>query len=369
MHKKNHCMAVVDAGSTGSRLHVYSYSLNANNTPVNIQEVWVKTQSPGLATLPDDEAIINKYLNGLFEGFPLQQDTVIAKKMPLYFYGTAGMRLLPAQNQMYTKVKKHLQGNRLWKLKEARTITGTEEGVNGWLTINYYTGLLQQPKSAKAGYMDMGGASVQIVMPVAKKHFQEDSPDYVKLQINKRTYYLFVRSFLGLGQTQVTNQFLEKSHCYMPGYPMVNQQMGSGNAQACEENISRLINQVHGVDSIVQPVLHNNRAGIWYVTGGVVYTAKNKLFGLTGGFFNKNLLEKAESVCASDWEMLKNDQPGNTYLYNYCLSATYYHALMVKGYGFRPDTYIHFAEGNPDWPLGVVLQAGQAAAGSCKKDR
>lgn len=366
--KKKLCMAVVDAGSTGSRLHVYSYTLDdASKTPINIQEVWLKTQSPGLATIVNDDKTIKDYVKGLFTAFPICQNanhSHIKKKIPLYFYGTAGMRLLNTQESIYARVMKAFKKNAIWDLQETRTITGSEEGINGWLAMNYHAGLLKPQQgnaSSWAGYMDMGGASVQIVTPVSAEYFKNNDIDYVKVNVYNQELLLFAHSFLGLGQTQVTNQFLEKSNCYMHGYQMVNKTAGTGNAQSCEENIARLITQVHEVNTIVQPILQNNAPQNWYVTGGVVYTAKNKLFNFANSFTNKSLLEKAEPLCASDWETLRSDQPDNAYLYNYCLSAAYYHALMVKGYGFNPDQPIHFPQGNPEWPLGVVLQAGKQA--------
>ena len=40
-----------------------------------------------------------------------------------------------------------------------------------------------------------------------------------------------------------------------------------------------------------------------------------------------------------------------------CLSASYYYALLVQGYGLMPKEQIHLAPGEPenDWTLGVVL--------------
>ncbi len=44
--KEHACIAVVDAGSTGSRIHLYAYD-NDNGTPENIKEVFSKKINPG----------------------------------------------------------------------------------------------------------------------------------------------------------------------------------------------------------------------------------------------------------------------------------------------------------------------------------
>ena len=53
------CIAVVDAGSTGTRLHLYSYELDSSKMPVSITRLMpVQKKSPGLADISLDN---NRY--------------------------------------------------------------------------------------------------------------------------------------------------------------------------------------------------------------------------------------------------------------------------------------------------------------------
>ena len=64
------CLGIVDAGSTGSRVHLYTYDLDEQKTPINIVEHWSKKIKPGLASLSPEQATINAYLTELFSDGP-----------------------------------------------------------------------------------------------------------------------------------------------------------------------------------------------------------------------------------------------------------------------------------------------------------
>ena len=89
---EHQCIAVVDAGSTGSRLHIYAYDLDETNSPIHINEVWNKKIKPGFATIEANANTIDAYLSVLMSNSPEEH-------MPLYFYATAGMRLIPQAKQ------------------------------------------------------------------------------------------------------------------------------------------------------------------------------------------------------------------------------------------------------------------------------
>ena len=159
---QHHCLAVVDAGSTGSRLHIYAYDLDKHNTPINIKQKWLKKFSPGFATL-ENQTSMDAYLDSLFADAPITY-------LPIYFYATAGMRLLsqPKQQKLYAQLTHWFNQQSQWTLVKAKTITGNEEALFGWLSINSQLGTLIDKTKTPVGVMDMGGASVQIIFPVKK---------------------------------------------------------------------------------------------------------------------------------------------------------------------------------------------------------
>ena len=65
----NQCTIVVDAGSTGSKLHVYSSS--SLSSP-QINELYVKRIQPGIASLSRTQSDMNEYLSQLFQGLDVK---------------------------------------------------------------------------------------------------------------------------------------------------------------------------------------------------------------------------------------------------------------------------------------------------------
>ena len=74
----HHCIGVIDAGSTGTRFHVYSFDKNSLNTPVKIREIWFNMVDKGLSTIDADKEKINPFLDELLTNSK-------EKNYPIYF--------------------------------------------------------------------------------------------------------------------------------------------------------------------------------------------------------------------------------------------------------------------------------------------
>jgi hypothetical protein len=351
--QQHYCLAVIDAGSTGSRLHVYAYDLDARDNPIQIDEYWSKKITPGFANLELNQTTIDNYLDNLFEGN-------LTQTIPVYFYATGGMRLLPqSKQQRYYQFLQHwFAEQKQWQLVDAKTISGSEEGVFGWLAVNYRVGALSDLEKPLVNVMDMGGASVQITFPL-QDDSQVDTKDVFDVNVYGRHLKLFAHSFLGLGQTSMLNQFLDKDSCFANGYPLPGGGQGKGDGYKCQDEMSQLINNVHGVDRVVKSAITQSYNSSWYAMGGVVWLSENKPSFLEDKQFTiKNLFDQADTqVCHQNWVDLLKQYPNNDYLCNSCLYTSYYYALIVNGYGIQPEEPIHYSPPTQgyDWSLGVLL--------------
>jgi hypothetical protein len=346
------CLAVVDAGSTGSRLHIYAYDLEHNH-PTHVKEIYSKRLTPGIASIELRQISVNQYLQRLFTNIPTDNLTV-------YFYSTGGMRLLPYYKQQayYALITQWFNSQEHLQLNEAKTITGKEEGVLAWLAVNYDAGQLYSPNGSPIGVMDTGGASVQIAFPVTNPESVK-AEDRVELELNGKTIHLFVHSFLGLGQTEFDHQFLEDADCFPHGYPLPNGAAAHGDFLACEHETSQLVNTRYHVNTLVQPIVHSNPGISWTVIGGLNYLLKNNLLSFHDDEFQLQQLatQVNSQICQQDWTTLLEQSGADDHLFNACLNASYYYSLIVDGYGLNDTQPIHYSSNldNNDWTLGVVL--------------
>lgn len=352
--QQHHCLAVVDAGSSGSRLHIFTYDLDTNQNPTDIHELWSKKMKPGFASIELNQETITAYLTQLFANAP-------ESAMPVYFYATAGMRLLPGpkQRKYYQALRQWFDTQPDWLLQDAKTITGKEEGVFGWLAVNYQLGNFEKSDTPLSGVMDMGGASVQVTFPV--ENTQHIAPENLaNVVIKGQSLALFVRSFLGLGQTVLSQQFLNDESCFPIGYPLPDGALGHGNAFSCQRNVSKLVNHVHETQTIVKLAVTENNPSSWYAIGGLAALGEDKLFSFTNNqLTSQELVQQAnDKICHQSWDSLNASHPNHDYLYGYCLFAAYYYALITSGYGLTPQQTIHYlpTTKTADWSLGVVLQ-------------
>jgi hypothetical protein len=325
---------VVDAGSTGSRVHLFHYERDASGTPVHIQPLWSNRVSPGLATLAANSTTINAYLTTLFANDP-------ATTIPVYFYATAGMRVLPLPEQeRYYQLMTHWFSQSTHPLLAAKTISGQEEGVFAWLSVALETGALTADTWSQLGVLDTGGVSVQIVFPQPLPVLH--NPNTVQLTVYGQPITLFSYSALALGKTSVMEQFSADEACV--------QYVGHGDIQQCNTHVADWIHTQFKVEDEVKPQVQQHSDLHWTVLGGLAYLPLTPALQLPPGEFSiATLYQQADTqVCALSWD--------NAVTWE-CLHAAYYHALLVSGFGLSEQTSLdpRLGQAGNDWALGVVL--------------
>ena len=149
---------------------------------------------------------------------------------PVFLLATAGMRLLTEEQQVeILKETCHFfktQSNfRIDKPSSAgpcgssiRIITGEEEGLFGWLSVNYlmdgFTGLSQDRTTY--GFLDMGGASTQIAFEpsLAERNNPENNLIEVRLRLlsgEEIVHKVFVTTWLGYGTNQARERYVAQA--------------------------------------------------------------------------------------------------------------------------------------------------------------
>lgn len=192
-----------DAGSTGTRVHVFQFARLPGETPTLTHETF-KALKPGLSAYADD---VEKSAQGIQELLDVAKQDIpfdFWKATPLVLKATAGLRLLPGAKaqKLLQKVEEVFKASPFLVGDDCVSImNGTDEGVSAWITVNFLTGSLKTPGRSSVGMLDLGGGSTQITfLPSVEGTLQSSPPGHLTaLQMFNRTYRLYSYSYLGLG--------------------------------------------------------------------------------------------------------------------------------------------------------------------------
>jgi guanosine-diphosphatase len=215
---------MIDAGSTGSRIHVYKFN-NCGPTPELENEVFEMTPpkqgGAGLSSYDADAEGAAKSLDMLMDVAVKNVPESYQACTPVAVKATAGLRKLGDEksNKILEAVRTRLETQYPFPVisKEkggVEVMPGEQEGVYAWITANYLLGKIGGPdKTPTAAVLDLGGGSTQIV-------FQPTFPDApngglpgkladgdhkYELSFGGRDFSLYQHSYLGYGLMEARN--------------------------------------------------------------------------------------------------------------------------------------------------------------------
>jgi guanosine-diphosphatase len=209
---------MIDAGSTGSRIHVYRFN-NCGASPELEDEKFEMTEKKpppgsGLSAYPNDPEAAAMSLDVLMD---VAMNTVPEKLRacsPIAVKATAGLRLLgPEKSEKILDAVRHrLETSYPFPVvsKEENGVAimdGSDEGVYAWITTNYLLGKIGGPDhSETAAVLDLGGGSTQIVFEPTFKSPSKGMPEKLadgdhkyELNFGSRKFALYQHSHLGYG--------------------------------------------------------------------------------------------------------------------------------------------------------------------------
>ncbi|KAI9787073.1 MAG: Guanosine-diphosphatase [Candelina submexicana] len=208
---------MIDAGSTGSRIHVYRFN-NCGPTPELEDEAFKMTEKApggsGLSSYKTDAEGAAKSLDVLMEVAMEKVPDNLKSCSPVAVKATAGLRKLgpemsanileAVRNRLETKypfpVVSDAKGG-------VEIMDGKDEGVYAWITTNYLLGKIGGPdQTPTAAVFDLGGGSTQIVFQPTFKSASGGMPETLadgdhkyKLSFGGRDFTLYQHSYLDYG--------------------------------------------------------------------------------------------------------------------------------------------------------------------------
>ncbi|WFD26030.1 apyrase [Malassezia nana] len=422
-------IVIVDAGSSGSRLQVYSWrdlswtrkellrqklSLHVlpsieRGAPSGSDKSWQVKLEPGLSSFADNLPGLRTYLTELLDHV---YDMIPSKDLPhtpIYVHATAGMRLLPPEQRQAILLEtcRMIRAYPFAQEPQAhdftgadpdsacsghvRVISGEEEGLFGWLAINY---LMRgfEPGSRPYGFLDMGGASSQIAFEPSEADAQKDlfPVSLRRLDGSVDEHAVFVTTFLGFGTNEARLRYL---------YALTDQANMTEVSDPCLPKGLRLSGQ-QGVSHVVgagsfaeclaqqKPLLHRNATcatppcpfhgvhvpsiqfdKVPFVGVSEYWYSSDDVFALGGAYHRDQLDKAAEAFCQSDWHALAAKFDSHEYreqvtpsrLQMQCFKAAWVSTFLHEGLALpRENSAQFFQSVNEVQGVGVSWTLGKA---------
>ncbi|KAH0790250.1 ectonucleoside triphosphate diphosphohydrolase 1 [Histomonas meleagridis] len=361
---------MVDAGSSGTRAHIYKWEKskgipNVNPAP-NRTNGWVYKSKIPLAKAHKNSSIIEFIFKPIIK-FSMKR--IPPENYPttrIFVFATAGVRLLSEEDQLrvISQTYEYLQKNSPFKLKPryVQAITGVEEGIFGWLSVNHLLGRLTSKSTI--GALDMGGASSQISFRIKKL---SGSPDEHTVNLgNHHRITIFSHSYLGYGANEalktITNYLESHDNHHNPCYP-VNYSghhklfnfSGTGNFHECTQLVESVLLSQPEITDVVVPNATNEYVAM------AAYFYLNDFLKLRSNSTLSELRQRTTEFCSRDWESIEREYPHNSYVVNYCWYGIYQWNVLTKVYHFNDNTTNVMKIDNIDgvdlsWTIGAMLK-------------
>ncbi|XP_045666848.1 ectonucleoside triphosphate diphosphohydrolase 6 isoform X6 [Ursus americanus] len=329
-----------DAGSTGTRVHIFQFARQPGETPTLTHETF-KALKPGLSAYADD---VEKSTSGIQELLDVAKQDIpfdFWKATPLVLKATAGLRLLPGEKaqKLLQKVKEVFKASPFLVGDDCVSImNGTDEGVSAWITVNFLTGSLKTPGRSSVGMLDLGGGSTQITfLPGVEDTLQTSPPGYLtSLQMFNRTYKLYSYSYLGLGLMSARLAILGG----MEGKPVNLHKLCASRVLEILRNKVHRTEEVKDVDFYAFSYYYDLAANV-----GLIDVEKGG--SLVVGDFDI----AAKYVCRT----AETQPQGNPFL---CMDLTYI-SLLLQEFGFPENKVLKLTRKinnvETSWALGAIF--------------
>ncbi|KAI4871219.1 hypothetical protein NFI96_003484 [Prochilodus magdalenae] len=400
---------VLDAGSSRTTVYLYQWPAEKeNNTGVVSQTKKCLVKGPGISEMDKDSMTnLKNCMDEISKAVPQSQQN----STPVFLGATAGMRLLHLKNEeesnrILGEIQEFLR-SLPFDFQNASIISGQEEGLYGWITVNYLMGNFLErnmwnawvhPHGAKTvGSLDLGGASTQIAFTAPD---DATGKDLIRVSLYGYEYNIYTHSFLCFGKNEAEKRVLAQlvqissnrgliSHpCYpadysitMPASDIFESEctkskkptsynpkrnitfIGQSDPAGCKNLVKRIFDfrscqgkENCSFEGVYQPPV----TGDFMAYAGFFYTAW--ALNVKGS----NSLEKFNSTmwsfCSKDWETLKGKHNiTEKHLKSYCYSANYVHTILADGYKFKADNWenLNFQkevnQTSIAWSLGYML--------------
>uniref|UniRef100_A0A0D6R4B1 Apyrase n=1 Tax=Araucaria cunninghamii TaxID=56994 RepID=A0A0D6R4B1_ARACU len=395
-------VVVFDAGSSGSRVHVYCFDENLDLLPIKGKLELFEQKKPGLSAYASNADEAANSLKSLLEAAEAVVPAPLRKNTPVRVGATAGLRQLPGDSseKILQAVKEFLAGKSSLKFKPnwVTVLDGAQEGLYQWVTINYLLGKLGNEYSDTVGIVDLGGGSVQMAYAIsdddaknAPKPIKGEDSYVNELTLKGKRYHIYVHSYLHYGLLAARAEILkvvgnDASPCILKGFEGSYTYSGSkykASARSTGADFKECRTCASLALKVGQACTHMKCTfgGVWNGGGG---DGQKKLFVASffydrakeAGFIDSSkavvkvkpadFKKAAKKACRTSYENAGNIFPDveQSQLPYICMDLIYQYALLVDGFALSDSQEITLVKQveykdslvEAAWPLGSAIE-------------
>uniref|UniRef100_A0A8C5BEN4 nucleoside diphosphate phosphatase n=1 Tax=Gadus morhua TaxID=8049 RepID=A0A8C5BEN4_GADMO len=354
-----------DAGSTGTRIHVYTFIHQDTVLPVLDNEMFHSIK-PGLSAYADSPETAAHTVKMLLKVAKKTVPRLEWKRTPVILRATAGLRLL-APEKARTLLEQVVREPNRWNWAAVSgSVSGEHQGrgeLLAWITINFLTGHLYANTQNTVGILDLGGGSTQITFLPNLRKTIESSPgvDYVaQFEVFNSSHQLYSHRYVLLvdwlewrvfTSACLPNRFSDQWRFGGLTYHLRGAHDGNAGYRPCHQEVLK----------VVQGVVHQPPE----LGDGTAFYAFSYYFdravdaglidGVRGGTLEvRDFKKRAKEVC----NKMAEGGPGVARPF-LCLDLTYITCLLKEGFGFKESTVLQLTKkvkhAEASWSLGAML--------------
>ncbi|KAI3650673.1 hypothetical protein MP228_004154 [Amoeboaphelidium protococcarum] len=394
-------IVIIDAGSSGSRVYVYdakSFQVLYNDkvtpglsTIINFNTTFLHSKVHDLSNMNAMAAVepeIIQFQKVVITYWTKLLNKVIAKykdDFAFYIYATAGMRIIDSKdahlifNVTAAVLRDLMPSPHTIEDGNLKIISGQEEGLYGWISLNYLTHTLYQDYTV--GFLDMGGASAQIAFQPSPDQVRLHGNDCVNISVvdfthsSKQAIFnhtIYTTSFLGFGANQARKNYVEQvlqdqtvDPCLPKGFKTDvatstahKSVKGDGDYDKCRESLVPLLHKEAKCDDI--PCIFNGVHSPeipfdempFYGVSEYYYVSHD--YGLDGVYNSQKFDEAAKKSCAN---YSKNDDKSTELS---CFKSSWVSVMLHDGFGYKSTfqdfkSVLEINDTDVSWTLGAVI--------------
>lgn len=381
---------MIDAGSTGSRIHTYSFT-RADGGQLDILHEDFHPIKPGLSHYKDDPDSAAQSLKPLLERAMARVPKSARRTTPVVLRATAGLRKIgeEASGAILSKVRQLLRESefRFDGDEWATILAGNEEGVYSWITVNY---LLDRSASDTVGTLEMGGGSAQVAYVPRDSNIRASSgncslsSESVEFKGAKLPMYTVSHLNFGLqaGREMALGRFEEAGK--LSGNPCINNgepvevdvpfkpgktlsMSGSGDYSRCRELIDEsVMRPAMGTSCQCDVCTYHGAAQPRSISEYVAiafYLERTVAIGLQTPLTVKDIREKGEEICGMSVREVREKFPAvpNGKATDLCFDLAFITLHLERGHGIHEssETTLMVLDKIKDFELGWCLGAMQ----------